>query len=306
MRIVAVGAIARRSRMRHLRAFNLLGFFVVAGHAERLRVGLRKHHFAVLRGSVAGVARLVRERRMQELPHQLRCVGLVRVVAARAIRGRKGLVVMRLLQTGVLDVVAVHAERWSSLGQMEIELGFADLSGLVRRVAGVASHVERGVTAAFCGDVQSLRVTTKTEILPFVSGLGLQQLIFIVTGVRIVTLDAVAHCRRMHCPFQRGGIFLGVATQAHRLRSRCNQLDASDVFIDAHFVATQTSRGDRGVNRLAFRLILMALETLRRIDILVERHRMLFGPSGHRANHKEERQQLKETGKGVSDACCSF
>ena len=73
MRIVAIGAIARCSRMLHLRAFNLLGFFVVAGDAQRLRVGLRKHDLAILSRGMAGVARLVRERRMQELSHQLGC-----------------------------------------------------------------------------------------------------------------------------------------------------------------------------------------------------------------------------------------
>jgi hypothetical protein len=38
--------------------------------------------------------------------------------------------------------------------------------------------------------------------------------------MRVVTLDAVAHRRRMHCPFRLGGVFVGVAGQAQRLRSR--------------------------------------------------------------------------------------
>ena len=72
---------------------------------------------------------------------------------------------MRLLQARVLDVVAIDAKRRSALGQMKIKLGLAGFSGLVGRVAGVASHVERGVAAAFFGDVQSLRVAVQAEIL---------------------------------------------------------------------------------------------------------------------------------------------
>src|ERR1019366_5168804 len=91
-------------------------------------------------------------------------------------------------------------------------------------------------------------------------------------------------------------------TEAERWRRRGDQLDASDVFVHSNFVTAQASRGDRGMNGLAFRLVLMALETLRRVDVLVEGNRMLLGEGGHRPDHKENRQQLKETGEGLTDA----
>ena len=58
MRAVAVGAIARCARMLHFGLLDQLGLVVVAGHAERLDVGLRQHHFAVFCRSVADVALL--------------------------------------------------------------------------------------------------------------------------------------------------------------------------------------------------------------------------------------------------------
>src|SRR5579864_83033 len=56
MRIVAIGAITRRSRMRHFGLVNLLGLVTVTGHAERLNISLREHHLAVFGGSVAHIA----------------------------------------------------------------------------------------------------------------------------------------------------------------------------------------------------------------------------------------------------------
>ena len=74
MGIVAVGAIAGRSRMLYFRGLNFLCLLVVAGDAERFDVFLRENNFAVLRRRVAHVAALVGERRMHELCHQLgRC-----------------------------------------------------------------------------------------------------------------------------------------------------------------------------------------------------------------------------------------
>src|SRR3984957_846184 len=166
MRIVAVRAIPGCARMRHFRAFNLLCLFVVAGYAQRFRVGLCEHDFSVLGRRMAQVARLIRKRRMQKLPHQLRSRRLVRIMATGAVRGRERLVVMRLLQVRRLDVVAVNAQSWSALGQVKIELRLACLACLMRRMASVAAHVECGVPAAFLGDVQSLLVAIETEILP--------------------------------------------------------------------------------------------------------------------------------------------
>jgi len=69
VRIVAVGAIPGRSRVRDFRLVNLIGFLRVAGNAQFFCAGCGQNDFAVLGCRVAGIARLVGERRMQELPH---------------------------------------------------------------------------------------------------------------------------------------------------------------------------------------------------------------------------------------------
>src|ERR1019366_3474748 len=174
MRIVAIGAVPGRSRMRHFCLINFFCLLAVAGHTERFRIGLREHHFSVLGRSMAKITGLVCERRMQELPHQFRGGRLMGIVATGAVRRRKGLIVMRLLQACVLGVVAVETKRRSALGQMKVELGLACQSSLVGRMAGVAPQVEGGMTAALFGDVQSLFVAIETEILTLISRLGFQ------------------------------------------------------------------------------------------------------------------------------------
>ena len=146
-----------------------LGFVVVAGHAQRLGVGLRQHHFSVLGRRMADFALLVGEWRMGEFRHQLGRSGLVRIVAAHAIGRLEGLILVRLLQVGVLYVVAIEAKRRRRLGEMKVELGLADLPCLVRDVAGVAAHVEGGVAAAFLGNVHAGLVATQAKILFLIS-----------------------------------------------------------------------------------------------------------------------------------------
>ena len=43
-------------------------------------------------------------------------------------------------------------------------------AGLVRDVAGVAAHIERGMTAALFGDIQSGLVATEAEIFFLAAG----------------------------------------------------------------------------------------------------------------------------------------
>ena len=106
---------------------------------------------------------------MQELSHQLGCGRLVRIVATSAVRRREGLIVVSLLQGCVFDIVAIDAKCRRALFQVEVELGLAGFSGFVGRVASVASHVERGVAAAFFGDVESLFMAIQAEVLTLVS-----------------------------------------------------------------------------------------------------------------------------------------
>src|SRR5262252_9078942 len=85
----------------------------------------------------------------------------------------------------------------------------------------------------------------------------------------IMTLQAIAHCRRMH---RQSGqdLLLIVAAQAESLRSRSDQLDAGDVASDANFVAAQAASRDCRVDCLPFAFLLVALETLRGVYILLK------------------------------------
>src|SRR5450759_253897 len=66
MRIVAGDAFSLRPRMRDFRLLDVLGLIAMARNAKRLRVGIGQNDFAILRGRVAGIATLVRKRRMSK------------------------------------------------------------------------------------------------------------------------------------------------------------------------------------------------------------------------------------------------
>ena len=113
--------------------------------------------------------------------------------------------------------------------------------------------------------------------------------------MRIMTLHAIPDRWRMH---GLGGIelFLVMAAQAQRLRGRSRQLDSRDVFGDAHFVAAQASGRDRRMHGFAFALIFVALQALRRIDILVQRNRVRL-----RENRGRHYRQNKKRGENLGE-----
>jgi len=86
-------------------------------------------------------------------------------VTGQAIGLFERLVLVRFLEGRVFYVMAIHTKRGRRLGQMEVELGLADLAGFVGDVAGVAAHIERGMTAAFLRHIRTRVVTTEAEIL---------------------------------------------------------------------------------------------------------------------------------------------
>src|SRR5437660_5263220 len=133
-------------------------------------------------------------------------------MATGAGRRGEGLVVMRFLQVRAVGV-AVETKCWSRLVQMKIKFGLAHFSSLMCDMASFATHVEGGVATALFGNVQPLFVAIKAEILALIPRRGLEQLILVVAGVRIVTLDAIAHGRRMHAAFEGSGVFVGMATE---------------------------------------------------------------------------------------------
>ena len=272
--VMTIGAIAGRAGMLHLRLFDLFRLVGVAGNAKVLDVGLGQNHFAVFRRGMAGIATLVRERRMLELGHQLGCGGLMRIMALQAIRRGERLILVGLLQRGIFQVMAIGTKRRGSLRQVKLVFKRGLGAGLVRHVAGIASHVERGVTAAFFRNIQALGVAGEAEIVCFPAGGGLQQLELIVRGVRIVALQAVAHRRLVDISFDLGGVFVGVTGQAELVGSRRDQLDAGDVAIDPDLVATQAAHRDGGMDELTLALFAMAFKAFGGICFWVQRNRV--------------------------------
>ena len=145
---------------------------------------------------------------------------------------------MRFDQLFVFYVVASDAERGHGLGEVKVELLLPFFADFMRGVAGIASHIERGVSAAFLGDVRSLGVAGEAKIVFLIAGSRFEQLKFVVGGMGVVALDAVANRWRMNRTLQRGSVFIGMAGDAKRLRGGGRQLDASNVFVDANLVAT--------------------------------------------------------------------
>ena len=113
--------------------------------------------------------------------------------------------------------------------------------------------------------------------------------------MRIVALDAIPDCRRMH-RLGRICFLLVVAAQAERLRSRGRQLDAGDILGDADFVAAQAARRDRRVHCLTFGFLCVALQALRGIDVLIQRNRMRLPEGGERC-HGQQKKGYEEWGE---------
>jgi len=130
------------------------------------------------------------------------------------------------------------------------------------------------MAATLCRNVQSLGMAVEADVLAFVSRLRFQQLVFIVGGVRVMALDAIANRRRMNGSFEGRSIFVRMTGQAESLRCRGRELYARYVFVGANFVTRQTSSRDRRMHRFAFGLICVALKALGAIDFRIERHRV--------------------------------
>jgi hypothetical protein len=166
-------------------------------------------------------------------------------MASQAIRFFERLVVVRLLQIRTLGIVAVQTEGWRHLGQMEIKFGLSNLSGLMRDVAGVATHVEGCVSAALCRDIQAGLVAAQAEVLFLIARDWLQQLILVIGDVRVVALKTVSHCGGVNLTFYVGGIFVCVASKTQCVRSGRDQLDVSYIFDCADLMAAGATHGNR-------------------------------------------------------------
>lgn len=259
---VAIGAISQGAGVLHFGTLDLLRLFRVAGDANFLEGCLGQNHFSVFRCLVADFALFFAERQVNELLHQLRAIGLVRVVAGQAIRLLEWLILMRLCQVAVFHVVAIQAESRSRLGQVKFEFTLGTGAGLVIRVACIAASVECQVAAAFLRHVLSDRVATEAEVALLVSRSRLQQLELVIRTVWVVALQAVTYRWLVYCPLDVGRIFVGVAGEAKIQRRGRGQLDARDVFVDPNLVTDIAPERDRGVDGFPFRLGVVAFQAL--------------------------------------------
>lgn len=88
-------------------------------------------------------------------------------MALNAVGIAERLAFVRLDQIGIFRIVTIEAQHWGALGQVVVKLLLAPLARLVGDVAGLATHVERRVTAAVLRNVHALVVAAQTDIVVF-------------------------------------------------------------------------------------------------------------------------------------------
>ena len=91
------------------------------------------------------------------------------VVTAQAICRTERLVLVRLLQVRVFRIVTIRAQRRRSLRQVESVFRGGFGPRLMRRMAGVAAHVERSMAAALGRDIHPLLMAAEAEVGFFIS-----------------------------------------------------------------------------------------------------------------------------------------
>src|SRR3954464_14949390 len=111
-------------------------------------------------------------------------------------------------------------------------------------MAGVASHIECGVTASSFGALRADVMAGEAKVFVLRrSRSRLQQLIRIVRLVWIVALYAITHRRRMQGLPGLRLLFL-VTAEAQGLCGGGRQFDSRDVVAHPDFVAAQACRGN--------------------------------------------------------------
>lgn len=198
----------------------------------------------------------------------------MRIVALQAVRGREWLVLVSLLKFRILRVMTVNTQCRCCLGQMEFVLHRRLCPRLVRQVARIAAHVQRRMSAAALGYIQTRLMTRQTQILFCVAYRRFQKLILVVARVRIVASQAIPYRWRMNRPLDVRWLLVVVTCEA-KIRRRCrDQLDARHLFIDSNLMATQAAHRYRRMNRFPLILVIVTLKALGRIRIFIQWHGM--------------------------------
>lgn len=130
-----------------------------------------------------------------------------------------------------------------------------------------------------------------------------------------MTFDAVAYGGRMHSALQRGRVFIGMASEAERLRSRSDELDVGGIFIDPDFMAAHASHRNRGMDGLAFRLVPVAFDALVRFGIRFQGNGVNPGSCARREQRGERKENrnvgarkndIRESAQCAAAAICGF
>ena len=197
---------------------------------------------------------------MYEYLHQFGLRLLMRIVTSGAVRLVKRLIVVRLLEVLAHGIMAIQAELRNALGQVVIEFLITQFTGLMRDMASTATLVQRSVLARGLGNIHSHRVACKAEVLfwrrSFCSELQIE---LVFRGVRIVTLEAVTHCRLMHHPSVIFRVLVYMAGDAERLGGWGRKLYSSYVLVHPDFVTRCAAHLHCRMNMSAFRFIFVAL-----------------------------------------------
>jgi hypothetical protein len=189
---------------------------------------------------------------------------------------------------------------------MEIELGLSNLSGLMRDVASVAAHVERGVAAAVLPWILRANVVAgEAEIVFLIARGGFQQLILVVGSMRIVAGQAVANRWRVHVAPDLGGILIVMTAQTDFVRNSGVECHVGDIFVGPDLMAAQTAHRNGGMDELAFRLVFMALDALGAVSLRIERNGV-NGGGGARNQQRSQRKQNQNNSKGSIAMICDL
>ena len=168
-------------------------------------------------------------------------------------------------------------------------------------MAGVAAHVQCGVATSLFRHIDARLVAIEAEVFLFASRSRLQELILVVAGMRTVAAQAIAHRGGVHRSFNVGCFFIRVAGDAQAIGGCGDQFDACDVFVDPHLVATQAACSHGGVDRFPLRLVVVTLQTLGRVNILVQRYWMHCGNGAGRkqCNYGDENPEGQALSTGA-------
>ena len=118
---------------------------------------------------MAVVALLVFKWVVLERLHQVRGIGLPRIVALDAIGCLKGLAMMGRDDLWIFDVVTVNAQRGSIFSKVIRKLALMGVAGLVNNVASIAAAVERRMTASALGDMHSDVMAVQAKVVRLVA-----------------------------------------------------------------------------------------------------------------------------------------